>query len=105
MSLETPPLSLTTCQYHQNDVQVSKLLHKLEHYGVRGTEMQWFKNKLTSKKQTVTFESIQMFQISDVAYHRDWFLVPKYFSSMQMTFQKAPTILRTTNVYFMVTRS
>ena len=69
--------------------------------------MQWFKTKLTNRKQIVTFKSVT----SDVSSIRcgvplGSVLGSYVFSSMQITFQKAPTIniLRATNVYFMVTK-
>ena len=33
------------------------LLNKLEHYGFRGTAMQWFRNYLTNRKQIVKYKS------------------------------------------------
>ena len=35
------------------------LLHKLEHYGVRGTVLEWFKNYVMNRKQIVNYNFVE----------------------------------------------
>ena len=42
------------------------LLNKLEHYGIRGSELKWFRSYLTDRKQYVSFneQSLELMEIN-----------------------------------------
>ena len=49
---------LVDCKKAFDSVDIRKLLLKLEHYGIRGPELLWFKNYLTGRQQRVEFNGI-----------------------------------------------
>ena len=56
------------------------LLQKLEHYGIRGVVLQWFRSYLGNRTQYTSIDNYKSDElIMQVGVHKDPFLVPFFF--------------------------
>ena len=78
------------------------LLHKLYHYGVKGTALQWFRSYLHNRQQFVTIDGIDscILSIWNTAYHKGLFsghFSLSYTSMIYLEYQLLPIL------YYMLT--